>query len=1694
MSSLIDNKILRSNTPAQQARFLQKQLESRSWESISNHLLSSIESGSIAPNVFHVWMGVCKSADAIVAALRQDVSNCARLTAIRRFGKWLRKDDTFAAIWDAVGGVQGLSELLATFSVQHVSTMCETISFSALAPSGLTQRQQAVTQLYDTLTGNGNSQNPDERPLKWCYRRLLPSCTADKVLDDTGDRKPGRKFITVHGPSYEETALTAIFEADESKRKQITEYRHLFKNSRRFSLIVLERIASDQSVLHFNGDKVMSGLVQPTLTRLRRSHDRKSIAHVLRLAIDCAAKEPMVSKEISGSFLPLYFAAYLKRRSPNDSQANELLISLAALLPSKGHNNFRTVLQLMSNVEKKMRFDLLRLILLHAPGWKVDISIETDADNDKLASLYSKWPVDLFSLLDRSSALRLFRRLWRILPDDDKFTMFGDSLLPSRVRSYMSKNYNSLDLHIVSASLESQMSAYPDEEASWFPAVQKEVAERKKKASNSRDPNARGQNAKSALDLCIAAKSLNLVSETLTWARRFNRDQNTVEYLYQYGPLDHDMVNDLLSGIPSHTHGQLPQLSEISEKVKQSDDIIFGLLETAAMGIQEPFFQLYHWSSVTNLLPNVLQERIRRTQTLQNHYKFSDGDIMHHIWEPTMEFLLKSERFLLQEQNKELRLNSSCGPFKSQWSVETPSSCTGMFLDEIAQRRDELWRDFRPTIHPATTDISGPWPRGLPVQNLCANLRAEDFNMPRMPYLESRCEAVVFCPLGMLEQIPTDYSEEDQEIREAIGQFQESYKFALSHYLCAAKDQADRDERLRKAWKHANGLFSSTSTPLERRLNDAEATAFWRDYYCNKTNIPDMEKDLSRLGLGPDTEVTATDLPEPDVNGNPAEWAPWLAGRKPTKTSSRILPQICLDHALWNVSHGEPTIYSKFKDVTPQMTPSPRKKPEWSNLDSSTPQRREALIAAAIAYINTKYGSDSSLLLKPFPAQADPRYPGLYLDQEFLEAYKNENASRPISMLSQMGLQIPVSMLHKLALSVTQRLDSDEKKDPDLLRTTMALIRMLVSGDCPRIASQLVQHVVLDRNDDSSWHRRLLNIGFLHRLSAANASALMTEVSAKMYQRHEQLVAHNSKKRAERENSKDKSSVPKPLDEAQAAEEEAPPAHVKVSSIKMLAQILDDACFIDQSTACDVLGTLLNSSPHPDVRYAIVSSLINTLERTKQSKLKNRIYEALEKHVIPIVSSINERAPPTERDWLQAENGDGPLPELYDALPIDQLPEILDFLVRAADRWSKETPEYAEWITRILLPICERSASENARWNTLFVKRQKLNIAACTLPAMPVKPELLLTLWCEVPQARNKVNFELLRDYLFVKMHPDKDLWAAVGAVKSEKDVLGSNGGKHWLHLWDGTDTTQVIRRVPGVGRGGFRSGRGGRGGRASYPGQGIRAMTLSASGGRRTKKTVLGPGTHEALNQFVGVLLDIDAKAEEETIKRLQVFLNQLLTDCVNSSDVGGFETLITFIGTPNSKKQDQWKINCLPVLDKAIKDVEGLRTEEWQHNPDRSPDELPRVLAIKTMVLKGVYPTRDQTPSQEEVSMFVAEYSDLIDELVADDVPYHERWDENLSRVATNGWASEQWLPIGLAFVKRVDAKRPKMADKLKILVIDELIRGFARSKPKAQAGQEELDAIRGVYEPWVDSPAEWVRGRGKALEEFLADYLEE
>ncbi|KAL8689437.1 MAG: hypothetical protein Q9218_004886, partial [Villophora microphyllina] len=276
---------------------------------------------------------------------------------------------------------------------------------------------------------------------------------------------------------------------------------------------------------------------------------------------------------------------------------------------------------------------------------------------------------------------------------------------------------------------------------------------------------------------------------------------------------------------------------------------------------------------------------------------------------------------------------------------------------------------------------------------------------------------------------------------------------------------------------------------------------------------------------------------------------------------------------------------------------------------------------------------------------------------------------------------------------------------------TYEALQHLANSDKPELASGLILKTILERPDASSWHRYLLSIGFLKRLPAKSAENILlsfaTAIGEKLEEQSYVKVGENT----------------------------TGPSLVKVTTVKYLAQILDNAEFISADVTVEVLTELFKSGTHRDIRIATLESMLSMLNKlcsgTEESWTYNpqveRLLTAMES-VIPVVGSINEGRPPREQDWQEAKET-GKLPETFDHVA-DTLPPLLHVIMYATA--SSQYPALAKFrprfVERILLPALTRSEDEHRRWLSAFVTKHKVPISSDDLPTISFLPSQTSTM------------------------------------------------------------------------------------------------------------------------------------------------------------------------------------------------------------------------------------------------------------------------------------------------------------------------------------------------------------------------------
>lgn len=1685
MAPLLDNAELRNASPRDQARILQKAARAAPWRRVSEHLLDAVAAGSTPPNVFHVWLSVCRDVEAVVFALRQDTSVLVRHVAMARFAKALRTDAGFPAAWAAIGRLPGVLDLLASMSVLEVASFCRGLGQTGTAPAAASARQSAMSELFEALNGRGPVPNPDKRPLTGYYQPLLLASKTDTAMQwhDRRGQPLDLKTYRAHRTACQERALQSMFApVSEDAREGCERYKHLFEQDKAFALDVLERLSEDEKALEKNEHACIYVLAIPLLSRNRQA--QRSDAHsraerTLALVLQCMQRRPQIQSYIvfrekglchPNEIVACAVQAWARARSRRAAIEEQLVRMLGFMRPNSS-TSFSNIASLVADVPLSLRFRLLKLLLQHAPGLRLDIDApEKDlgawscSKQAQVAGSHAGlWPRHLFhAVLPPQRSLHLFSLLQAANPEGE-FIAFGPEYGDSTTILQSAKPDSSekvTDPDLVAAYLRYRVALEKGsgaDEPRLGEAAQL-INERKKQSVIAREQTDRAKWARSAMKLSFATGSLDLIQETLVWLRRFNREPDTIESLYSKYSLHVGEVLDLLAGIvPTGSAAEFETLAWTQGNVKQANGIIRGLLETMAMSLREPSFKAYHWLPLQEILAAAIRRRLNNAQEYQDRTGCSDEDLLMAVLQPTVDLLLESERFGINKANERLGMDGDGGLLRdwsslgNPWLVLTyPRLSTRLALDRLAKGRDEIWQQHRIARAPATATLEAPWPKGLPIQRLCP-VKLQMIQGPlNMPYLESRAKDVILAGDAALKPIP-----ESDEVRDAIGHFVNNFQFALWVYLKGAEDEEERDVRLRRAWEHATTQLTGD------RMSPDEANRFWREQFLEwSTYIPDALKseELDKLGLAKVPRAELPKFPTDDDDSGPHEWDP-CPSHPAMEKKERPLEPTCLDammtfhvysvpHYFWWTAHKPPSF-----EVPDALVPEQRMPDIWNlgvNPRRLSPSQRDAMAAAVVEYVNSTYGSDVSIFGKPFPHSQDARYPAFYLDQDFLErtsklgAYFNVATSHFFPLLTDRWYCLPVQIMERLAEALMTRLAKDpEQQEPEIRETLIKVIKCLALSDQPAVACSFIQRVVLQQQDDSSWHRQLFTVRFFRRLTAAQASRFFGDFSSQIQERLRQHGIDGKPQkqvtgtlRSARGGSRGRGrgatrGVTRGMTQGSTGEETSADKKrpsIKVTVVKMLAQVLRGAEYCDRAKACNVLISLFRGSPQLDIRVAAFESLTSMLG-TEDEQADETVFAFAQQDVVPVAGSLNERCPTTEKEWRAAESDDGDLPDIYEPKETTCGP-LMSAILSARTRFPMGSTERRRWVEAVAIPAFELSATNNQRFCVLFAQRKGFALPDGLWPAIPMKPNALLNYFTAAePEFLNQTLLNAIQGYVGAQLDPHPILGAMTKQVGEDAQLRKSDGGQHWLQLW-GWNYKQ--------------SG-------SNTPPRGLRETT-----------------------QLLRVDLPETAASSGMMVKAVQDFARETFALLLGQSRVQELWLLWNCLGLDSSGPKI-WNSRVLPLFQFFIARIDALRTPQWQRDAQRQPAWLPNAFALKTQVLCRRYQAYNDDMAADKMDEFAAEVMSLLGELVSAARLYHKPDNWPLLKDKVRHALPSRSLALGLRFAEPALShdEKPTLRDLLRMELADALFQRDAGCKDA-----RDVERVGVVLKGWAASPFEDLR----------------
>ena len=924
-------------------------------------------------------------------------------------------------------------------------------------------------------------------------------------------------------------------------------------------------------------------------------------------------------------------------------------------------------------------------------------------------------------------------------------------------------------------------------------------------------------------------------------------------------------------------------------------------------------------------------------------------------------------------------------------------------------------------MDPAVAALEPPWPRGLPIQCL-----VEPFHEIRLksyaqtPFIAERATGVVMAdPAIALVEVTTD-----KEKRRSIGQFIDRFDVALTVYVMQCPPGHEQDSRMHAAWSHAINVLShgppaTSSHPTRRkasvRMSESEAELFWGKVF--ERALPEVKVPASERKINVQYPVIPSEI---DLRET-FEWNP--AAMVPPDTESRKIPVTVLDCMIaapptlqWSNRHDFDTPNAETEAIVPT--------PIWSSQQLEYVQKiarpvQEGMIATALLLESSRI-EGSNILASPFPSGSSIRYPSLFLDHDFLLSSDNLHTLVDY-VLSQFIKIVPTALLLDLTKSALEALSKtplDSTKLAATERMAYRLLMLLSKSDRPHLASTLIVRTVLDRPDASSWHRQLLSRRFLKNLSAGQAQDVFSLFASSILETLERQVTFSRNQQKAK---------------ASGIFSDRP---IKITTVKFLAQLLDDANFVPPGFCVDILSKLFQTATHVDIRVAVLDSMLSRLGRcvdVTSDALAERLMSALEL-TIPILGSLNERQQVQDVDWIVAEKTEN-LPEIYDDGGMHVFPPMLNLMLRAITVNGISSGRLRTgFIQRIVLPVVEKSRLESARWVKLFTLKHSPADQPIHTPSFPVRPTVLKYVIEECSREIPTYILDLYQQFFLTNIAPPAALVELSEKVNSDSELRNSNEGQYWLSLYDqGADvSTSVI----------------------------VSMLTKP-----RQLSAVLDKDRISHVQDMVIEQADALLQIADESFRRWDGFMATL------DPPLAQYQS---------DQDRVAWLENGKPILVRILEKIDSLRTPEWQRDRHRQPAVLPDTFRLRLWLLdySQLYPSPDACDT------FAQQIVSVLREVIDSGLSRHARLDDIRSALSRcwsgNGVRVACWLgSVGLEDLTK------EQENLLRVELADGML--WKSQSSSDQDGEIRL-LIKATVDAWRNSEVEDIRMRGIRLGKYL------
>ncbi|KAF3182840.1 hypothetical protein TWF225_003168 [Orbilia oligospora] len=312
-------------------------------------------------------------------------------------------------------------------------------------------------------------------------------------------------------------------------------------------------------------------------------------------------------------------------------------------------------------------------------------------------------------------------------------------------------------------------------------------------------------------------------------------------------------------------------------------------------------------------------------------------------------------------------------------------------------------------------------------------------------------------------------------------------------------------------------------------------------------------------------------------------------------------------------------------------------------------QSQEAQIMSALLYLQTKTQLPEKLLASPFPSADDMRYPASRLSAECLSkltAVEEKTASprrrrgrgegprttkglkantkAALKALEAQISSVPPTLMLKLVESALSSLDAADREDRNtdftaLEALTYNLLRLLARSDRPKLALEPANRIILKHPAACFWFKTIFTQGFFRDLTPQDAGEGMAKfsetVSSLLDQMEKAKESKKTKPTDEKTSGEEKdtgakeqgSGVENPESSVEEPQSEAPKEEsgfVKVSTIKLLVELFEDADFLPKESSLSNIHTLSKTTSNADIHRTVIYYLTRVLKSPQPLELE----------------------------------------------------------------------------------------------------------------------------------------------------------------------------------------------------------------------------------------------------------------------------------------------------------------------------------------------------------------------------------------------------------------------------------------------------------------------------------------------------------